>query len=126
MAGTDDLIAAAMPYMATEAIAATAGESWEWWYDDIVDDAGTLVDLTGCTGVCDIRNTDGALLLTAVVTLGVGTVKVTATPSATAPLATAAAVAAQHRVEITTPAGRKFLLVGAGGTTFIIRAQRGV
>ena len=68
MSGTDDLVAAAMPYLATERIDAVAGMSWEWWYDTILDDAGTLVDWTSCTGTCTLYDGSGASLLVCTVT----------------------------------------------------------
>lgn len=85
MAGFDDLLAAAIPYLDWEEMAVTQGTTWEWSYL-LLDDSKVLVDLTvGFTGTMSIRTRNGD---TDLVTVGVtfpaaGAVTCTAVPTAT-------------------------------------------
>ena len=127
MAGFDDLVAQAMPYLATEDMSAVAGMSWEWWYDGLNDNDGVPVDWAGVTGTCEIWRDDTLLVSPTVAFPNPGSIKVTVSPSQTGPLAPAGGgdVAARHEVELVNGAGRRVTVVGAGGTRFVIQAQVG-
>lgn len=59
MAGFEDLIAEAMPYLAREEMEATQDTTWRWGYI-VTDFDKALVDLTvGFTGSCAIRVKNG-------------------------------------------------------------------
>lgn len=59
MSGFDDLIAAGLPYLATEHIKATANSTWQWDYL-LTDDADALVDIsTGFTLSATIATRSG-------------------------------------------------------------------
>ena len=119
--GFDDLVAEAMPYMATEELSGAQGSSWEWSYE-LTDTAGTLVDFTGCTGVCEIRATiGGAVTLAPTVSFpSAGIVKVTATPTQTAAVAKGRYY---HEVELTNAASRKVKVVGGGDSHITVKPE---
>lgn len=123
MSGFDDLIPAAMPYLATEDIQGSAGSTWEWSYD-LQDNGSVAVDLTtGFTGVCEIRTKPGAPVLIAptVSFPAAGKVKVTATAAQTASLKPGIY---RHEVEVTrTSDGKKVKLVGAGAAKFEVLGE---
>lgn len=89
MAGFDDLVAAALPYLATETINATAGTSWRIPYD-LEDDSGAPIDIsTGYTATWNLYDAAGASKLSSGLTVtktSTGAV-VTATAAASAALA---------------------------------------
>lgn len=66
---------------------ATEGQTWKWTFTDIVDSAGTAVDLsTGVTGTCKVYE-GASTLITLVYAGGTGTFTVSATAANTAGLA---------------------------------------
>jgi len=128
MSGTDDLVAAAMPYLATQSLHGTAGMDWIWFYDDIRDDDDALVDWTGCTGTAKLYDSFAVLRLTCTVTFPAdGQVKVTAADTDTGPLLSAGKDPENTNleVEIVTATGLKFLIVGARKATLTIHSQAG-
>lgn len=122
MAGFDDLIPEAMPYLATEAIEATKGADWEWGYV-LNDNDGTPVNMTsGYTGLCQIRDDAGVLVLTPTVTFPVAGQVVCRVTNATTETATAGKH--KHELEITrTSDGKKIKAVGGSRSTFTILAE---
>lgn len=69
----------------------TEGRTWKWTFEDVVDAAGTPIDLTSATAVCKIvTDVDGTDVLALTFTGGVGTFDLSALSSATAGLATGA------------------------------------
>ncbi|HET6909048.1 MAG TPA: hypothetical protein VFH54_06900 [Mycobacteriales bacterium] len=119
--GFDDLVAEAMPFLATEELSGTAGASWEWSYE-LTDNDGALVDFTGCTGTCTLATAAGATpVLTPTVTFpSPGVVKVTATPTQTAAVTPGRYL---HEVELVNAASRKIKVVGAGGGRFVVKQE---
>ena len=121
MAGFDDLIPAAMPYLAREELDASTGSSWEWEY--LIDDnAGDPVDFTGITGVCEIHaKGDSGVLIAPTVTLTTGKVTVTATAAQTTGLA---AGQYRHEVELTRTSDSAVVkVVGSGDSVFNIKGE---
>lgn len=121
MAGFDDLVAEAMPYMAVEHIMGARGSSWEWSYE-LRDTAGALVDWTGVTGVCELRSAigGGVVLAPTVALPSAGIIKITATPTQTGGVTAGTYL---HEVELTNAAGRKVKVVGSGDSRFIVKAE---
>ncbi|MGZ4518935.1 MAG: hypothetical protein ACXVXW_00765 [Mycobacteriaceae bacterium] len=120
MAGFDDLIPAAMPYLATEHIPATAGASWQWDYE-LLDDADTPIDISsGFTFSVAITTKSGATVCTPTTsTPSTGVLRCAVTPvvSATVP-----EDVYYHEVKITrTSDGAKVIAVGAGDAKFIVK-----
>lgn len=125
MAGFDDLIAAAMPYLATEYITGSAGSDWEWDYE-FEDDDGNLVTInSGFTFTAKLHSRSGG-------TYTVVYTATTSTPTATVLRCTMAAATTTadpgamyyHEVRITrTSDGKKILAVGAGDSKFIVKAK---
>lgn len=123
MAGFDDLIPAAMPYLAVEFISGAAGSTWQWDYA-VEDDDENPVDLTtGYTGVCELRATlGGAVAIAPTVSFpSVGTIRVSADA------ATTAAVAAgryYHEVEVTRTSDSAVIkVVGGGDGRFVVKGE---
>ena len=119
--GFDDLVAEAMPHLATEEISGAAGASWEWSYV-LTDAADAPVDLTSVTGEFKMAKTlGGTSAVSATVTCSAdGVVKVTATPSATSTVAPGTYF---HEVVLTNAAGRKVYVVGGGESRFIVKGD---
>lgn len=120
MAGFDDLIPAAMPYLATEQLKGTAGRTWEWGYQ-LTDSAGAPIDLT-----------TGYTLTGAIVTSSTRTSVATITVTAPSPglvwckLAPSTTVSVQagryvHQVKIVRTADSAAIdLVGGGDSSFTV------
>ncbi|MBB3041236.1 hypothetical protein [Nocardioides soli] len=123
MAGFDDLIAAGLPYLATEYITATAGTSWTIGYD-LEDDAGAPVDLTaGFTATWNVYDKAGAAKLSTGLTVSrtATGVVVTATAAASAGLAAGAYF---HELQIVRPSDLATLVVvGAGDSQFVVKRK---
>lgn len=119
MAGFDDLVPECMPYAMTETLAATAGSSWEWTYE-LKDGTGVLVAVTGLTGVCNLRATQGGTIgVSPTVTFpSAGVVQCAVTPSASAAVAPGVYF---HEVEVTNAAARKIMIVGGGDSRFTVK-----
>lgn len=123
MAGFDDLIPAAMPYMATEKLTATAGTDWQWDYR-LLDDAGDPVDVgTGFTRTMKlVDQTDGTVVYTPTVTqVSTGLVRCTldATTTASDP-----GSKYDHELTITrTSDSKKIIVVGAGDAEFVVKKK---
>lgn len=118
MAGFDDVIAQALPYLAVETLQATQDTTWQWGYL-ITDNDGALVDLTsGFTATLSVRPKGGGTeVVAATVTFPTaGEVLCTVTP------ATSVGVAVgnyEHELTITrTSDGAQVIAVGAGHSTF--------
>jgi hypothetical protein len=118
VAGFDDLIADALPYLGREEITATQGTTWRWSYT-VTDHAEDAVDLTsGFTGSCSLRlKGEGTDAATPTVTF----------PTAGQIVCTLAATASDdvepdlyvHEVTITrTSDGAKIIAVGGGDSFF--------
>ena len=85
MAGFDDLLATAQPYLDWEEMAVTQGTTWEWSYL-VLDNARDLVDLrTGFTGSMSIRTHGGStdIVVVEVTFPAVGAITCTADAAAT-------------------------------------------
>lgn len=122
MAGFDDLIPGAMPYLATESIEATAGADWEWGYV-LKDASGALVDMTtGYTAICQIRSSSGTLIETPTVTFPAAGQVVCTVANADTEGITAGRYL--HELEITrTSGGKKIKVVGGRKSTFTVLAE---
>lgn len=123
MAGFDDLIPNAMPYLATEELVGTAGTSWQWDYP-LVDNLGNPVDLTtgfaGTAVICAAGSTTSVVTVSLTFATG-GVVRCTVTPSASAAVPPGAYF---HEVTITrTSDSRKIIVVGAGDSKFIVKRK---
>jgi hypothetical protein len=122
VAGFDDVIQSALPYLASETISATAGTSW-WWGYLITDDAGTLVDLSsGFTFDASIRTQAGTeVAVPTVTTPTTGAVQCKVTPAVSAAIT---AGAYYHEVTIArTSDAAKIIIVGAGDARLIVKAK---
>lgn len=124
MAGFDDIVAEAMPYMARELLTATAGASWDVPYE-VRDSTNTLVTWpTGSSVMAAMYPTKSgsAATLTFTATLpGPGLVRFTATPAQTEPLTPGVYY---HEVEVTEGGtGRKVKLVGSGDSRILVKAE---
>ncbi|MGZ4520692.1 MAG: hypothetical protein ACXVXW_09820 [Mycobacteriaceae bacterium] len=120
MAGFDDLIPAAMPYLATERIPATANTSWQWDYT-LLDDSGALVNVSsGFTFSAIITTVGGATVCTPTITSpSTGILRCVVPPSTTASIAPGMYL---HEVKITrTSDSAKVLVVGAGDAKFVVK-----
>lgn len=121
MAGFDDLIPAAMPYLAIDSVAGTVGASWEWSYT-LTDDAGATVDFTGCTGECVIKSTaGGAAVASPTVSFPGGGVVTCAVDAATTDALTAGRYL--FEVAVTNGSGEEVVIVGGTDSTFIIKGK---
>jgi hypothetical protein len=68
VAGFDDLLTLAQPFVHTEEMAEQAGSSWTWGYS-AVDDNGDPVDMaTGFTGSCIVKDDNDAMVIDVPVT----------------------------------------------------------
>ena len=126
MAGFDDLIPAAMPYLATEKITAVAGTSWQWDYD-LLDDAGNPVDIsTGYTSAAVIRsrNADGTyttVYTPTCTTPSTGVLRCTVSPATTS---SDTGKTYYHEVTVTrTSDSAKVCVVGGGDATFVVKRK---
>jgi len=122
MSGFDDLIPAAMPFLASEVIEATNGTSWEVEYL-VFDDDDALVNMTvGFTGSASIRSTGGGEVLAPTLTFpSAGVVRFAATPAQSAAVAEGSY---GHEVTITRSSdSAKIIIVGGGGGRFIVRGK---
>ncbi|MBD2760080.1 hypothetical protein IEE94_11230 [Yimella sp. cx-573] len=64
MAGWDDLVLRAQPWVATVDAAGTEGRSWRWEVYGVTDSAGSPLDFTGRPFTCKILDKiDGALVV---------------------------------------------------------------
>lgn len=123
MSGYDDLIPAAMPYLAIEHIAATAGTDWQWDYL-LLDDAGDPVDVgTGFTRTMKLVTADGAVVYEPTVTqVSTGLVRCTL---AHADSEGDPGTRYLHELAITrTSDDKRIVVVGAGDSVFVVK--RGV
>lgn len=121
MAGFDDLIAEALPYLDTETIEGTAGTTWLWDYA-LLDSTLSLVNISaGFTLSATIRDQNGVELVAPVVTSpSTGVLRCFVSP------ANSAIAAGQHRHEVTivrNSDSAKIIAVGAGDSVFIVKAM---
>jgi hypothetical protein len=108
----------------------TEGTTWRRDFDQIVDDAGTAIDLSAATIVCKVVSTvvgatADAEVLTLTATGGVGTLSVSATSSETANLAVGASKSAPRKCWwycTVTSGGSKVPFWGPSGSPFNIYA----
>lgn len=113
MSGFDDLVPAAMPYLATETIYATAGTSWKIPYD-LVDDAGNPVDIsTGFTATWNLYDDAGAPKLSTGLTVSKTSTGVLVTTTAAASAALAPGTYFHELVVVRTSDTATVMVVGA-------------
>lgn len=122
MAGFDDLIPAAMPYMATEHITATGGTDWQWDYL-LKDDNGDPVDVgTGFTRTIKLVDSGGSVIYTPTAAqASTGLVRCTL-----AAATSAGDVGTTYFHELTiirTSDSKKIIIVGAGDSTFVVKKK---
>lgn len=124
MAGFDDIILEAQPYMATWPVEVTVGADWEILLGEFQDGSGTPIAWTaGYTGLCKVKNKPGGdTLATPAITF----------PSAGYVKATVANAATENvlpgewtwEVEVTrTSDGKKAKLIGGGRSSFTVLAE---
>lgn len=112
MAGFDDLVFAALPYLATEELEATAGTTWLVPYYP-VDDTNAAVNLsTGFTCTMKIFDIDGAEVLTGTASFPAAD-HVLFTFAASATLAVAPGKYFQEVTVTRTSDSKKIIVVGA-------------
>lgn len=122
MAGFDDLIPAAMPYMATETLTATAGTDWQWDYQ-FLDDAKDPVDLgTGFTRTMKLVDANGTPVYTPTVTQ-VSTGLLRCTHAASASASDQGTTYFHELTIVRTSDSKKLIVVGAGDSTFIVKKK---
>lgn len=124
MAGFDDCIQGALPYLAIETIEATNGTDW-WWGYVLLDDSLNEVDITtGFTASATIRDADGVEAVAPTVTRPSGgqvMCKVANADSAGVGKDTY-----YHEVTVTRTADdATVILVGAGDSKFIVKQKVG-
>lgn len=123
MAGFDDLIPEAMPYLATEERAATAGTAWRWEYE-LRDSVGTLIDLstgyTATAGIC-LENSTTSVVTIAVTFPSTGVVRCSVT-AANSAVVTPGIYYSEVTVTRTSDSA-KVILVGAGDAKFIVKRK---
>lgn len=123
MAGFDDLIADALPYLAREEITATQGTTWEWSYSVTDHDDAAVNMTTGFTGSCSIREVGGTVdLVTVTVTFPVsGQIKCKALPTSTDDIAPGNYF---HELTIVrTSDSAKIIAVGGGDSQFSVKRK---
>lgn len=122
MAGFDDLIPEAMPYLAIEEISGTGGTDWQWDYQ-ITDKSGNLVDFaTGFTFAMKLVNRAGVTVYSPTVAqVLTGVLRCTLAASATA---ADPGTKYLHELTITrTSDGKKIVVVGAGDSEFTVKRK---
>lgn len=121
MAGFDDLIAEALPYLDVETIEGTAGTTWLWDYA-LLDSTLSLVNISvGYTLSATIRDQAGVELVAPVVTSpSLGVLRCFVSP------VNSAIAAGLHLHEVTivrNSDSAKIIAVGAGDSVFIVKAM---
>lgn len=126
MAGFDDLIPAAMPYLATETIRGTAGSDWQWDYE-FEDDAGNLITInTGYTATAKLHSRNSSGVYTVVYTATVTFPTATSMRCSIAAATTTADTGNKYFHEVTltrTSDSKKITVVGAGDSTFLVKKK---
>lgn len=85
MSGFADLVPKAQPRLMDASAAGTRGGTWSWTVDEINDDEGIPIDLSAATIVAELVAAPGGATVLALDTDGgMGTLTVSATPTATA------------------------------------------
>ena len=129
MAGFTDLVDQAQPAIFGNGVSArvTEGQTWRFRFEDIVDNAGTTIDLSsGITGTCKIYE-DATEVATLTVTCGDGYCEVSATKAATANLANSVADGRKCRWKCELDNGTESVTVwGQAKSTLTIFAKDGV
>lgn len=122
MAGFDDVVLAALPYLATEQIPLTRGTSW-WWEYELRDNNGDLVDLaTGYTITAVIATAAGQVVTSPVISFpATGVIRCTVDPDVAT---TIQAGTYYHEISIVRDSdSAQVIVVGAGDATITVRKR---
>lgn len=123
MAGFDDLVAAALPYLATETIYATAGTTWVIPYD-LVDDSGNPIDIsTGYTATWNLYDEDGVSKISTGLTVAKTSTGAVVTATATASVTLPKGTYFQELVIVRTSDSATVLVVGAQDSRTIVKRK---